>query len=506
MGVLLALGLATAGCSTLNSAANSVGNVITGGGGPAPGSPGYVSGFLGGVAADEPRAALAAREVLSAGGSAADAAVAAGYMLAVTLPSRAGLGGGGACLAYDPDKASINGGVPEAVLFVSPPGGGSGERPAAVPMMARGLYALSARYGRRPFDSLTVFAEEAARFGVPVSRAFARDLAVVAGPLAGDPLARATFFQPDGTPLAEGAKMLQPDLGATLAQLRVAGVGDLYVGGLARKLAEAAGRVGGGLAPSALRDSLPRYAPALMLDALRGDQAAFLPPPADGGLAAAAAFGLLLAQPGALRAAQDRAVAVAAAWRAQRGQGDPMALLAGPVQLTALPLLPASTSVVTLDRDGRAVACAFTMNNLFGTGRIAPGTGLLLAASPSWMPAALLAAGIAWNRNIHAFHAAVAGSGQDGAPLAVADELLQTQSVTTRVVAAAAQPSGPVNAPSLQYGATNATFASSNPTLRPPPEPGRANVISCAGYLPGERDSCGWITDPRGAGLAVGAN
>ena len=193
LGIVLALGLATAGCSTLDTAANSVGNAITGGGGPPPGTPGYVSGFLGGVSADEPRAALVAREVLSGGGTAAEAAVAAAFMLSVTLPSRAGLGGGGACLAYDPDKASVNGGVPEAVLFVPPPGGGSaagpGARPAAVPMMARGLYALFARYGRRPFESLTIYAEQSARFGIPVSRALARDLAVVAGPLAGDPLA-----------------------------------------------------------------------------------------------------------------------------------------------------------------------------------------------------------------------------------------------------------------------------------------------------------------------------
>ena len=501
LAVLLALGLATSGCSTLNSAATSVGNVVTGGGGPAPGTPGYVSGFLGGVAADEPHAALAAREVLSAGGTAADAAVAAGYMLAVTLPSRAGLGGGGGCLAYDPDKASANGGVPEAILFVPPPGGGAGSRPAAVPMLARGLFALQARYGRRPFDSLTIYAEQAARFGVPVSRAFARDIAVVAGPLAGNPAARAVFLQPDGAPLTEGMSLVQPDLGATLAQLRVAGVGDLYVGTLAHKLADAAGQAGGGLTLAALRDSLPQFAPALAVDAPHGDQAVFLPPPADGGLAAAAAFRVLLAKPGAFKSAQDRALAVTAAWRSQRGQGNPEALLAGAVPLTALPPLPASTSLVTLDRDGRAVACTFSLNNLFGTGRVAPGTGVLLGASPSWMPPALLAAGLTWNPHIQAFRAAVGGSGQEGAPLAVADALLQIQQISVRVT-----PGGAAASLTPLADSPLPVVSTSGATLRPAPEPGRANVISCAGYLPGEQGSCGWTTDPRGAGLAVGSN
>ena len=499
---LLALGLAVSGCSALNSAASSVGNVVIGGG-PAPGSPGYVSGFLGGVAADEPRAALVAREVLSAGGSAADAAVAAGFMLSVTLPSRAGLGGGGACMAYDPAKSSVNGGVPEAVLFVSPPGGGSGARPAAVPMLARGLYALFARYGgKRPFESLTIYAEQAARFGMPVSRAFARDLSVVAGPLAGDPLARAVFFQADGQPLGEGMQLLQSDLGATLAQLRVAGVGDLHVGVLARKIVEAAGTAGGGLTLASLRDALPGYAPAITVDAPGGDKAAFLPPPADGGLAAAAAFRVLQGPSGSLQAAQDRALAVAAAWRAQAGgqPADPAALLAASVPAASLPPLPASTSLVTLDRDGRAVACAFTMNNLFGTGRIAPGTGVLLAASPDWMPPPLLAAGIVWNPNLHEFHAAAAASGQEGAPLAAADALEQSLHITMNVVGGGL--AGQNTTSNIRQG----VVMSSTAPLRPVPEPGRANLVGCPGYLPGAEASCGWYTDPRGAGLAAGSN
>jgi gamma-glutamyltranspeptidase / glutathione hydrolase len=40
----------------------------------------------------------------------------------------------------------------------------------------------------------------------------------------------------------------------------------------------------------------------------------------------------------------------------------------------------------------------------------------------------------------------------------------------------------------------------------PVPDPGRANAIACARYLPDAEGSCAWATDPRGAGLAVGSN
>src|SRR4051812_13568193 len=174
---LLAMTLIGAGCDTVDSLKNSV---FGPGSAPQQGQPGFIQGFLGGVATDEPRATLAARQVLSAGGTAADAAVAAGFVLSVTLPSRAGLGGGGACLAYAGDKKSQNQGVPEAVLFtpVAPASlGPNADRPAAVPMLARGLYLLHARYGSLPFESLIVPSEQLARFGTPTPRALANDIA-----------------------------------------------------------------------------------------------------------------------------------------------------------------------------------------------------------------------------------------------------------------------------------------------------------------------------------------
>jgi gamma-glutamyltranspeptidase/glutathione hydrolase len=140
-----------------------------------------------------------------------------------------------------------------------------------------------------------------------------------------------------------------------------------------------------------------------------------------------------------------------------------------------LPPLPASTSFATLDKDGNAVACALSMDNLFGTGRVLPGLGILLAASPAAVPPPLYAAAITWNPNTHAFRAAVGGSGQAGAPMAVA------------------------------VGMLNA-LRSNQPMPAAVPDPGRANAIACSNYLPSDKASCAWAVDPREAGLAAGGS
>ncbi len=378
------------------------------------GQPAATASVFGYAVTDEPEATLVARQILNAGGNAADAATAAGFALAVTLPSRAGLGGGGACILRMPDS---HGNLGPATVLSFPPGApdsAGGTRPAAVPTAARGLLALEARYGTLPISSVIVPAERLAA-GVPVSPALESDLQVVGPALLGDPNAAAIFGQ-GGAVLPAGANLVQPDLASTLEVLRTQGVQGFYQGGFAGQFATAADQAGGGLTVADMNAALPQYlAPDI---------------------------------------AQAKNAEIAA------------------IPTTAAPdsALPASAGFAALDKNGGVVACAVTMNNLFGTGRMAAGTGILLAASPRTGPVPLLAAAIAYKPG-GGFLAAATGTGQQGAAQAAAQGIAN---------ALANQPAAPVA------------------------EPGRANIISCPGGVPGAEATCTASADPRGQGLAIG--
>jgi gamma-glutamyltranspeptidase/glutathione hydrolase len=434
--LLLAAAALLAGCSTINA-------LIPGRTPPAPlGTPGHVTGFLGGAVADEPRAAIVAREILSAGGSAVDAAVAGAFAMTVTLPSRAGLGGGGSCLVFSArQRQVVNVSFPAGARSSLPPGV---DRPAAVPMMARGLFLLHTRGGRLRFEQLIRPAEDLARLGTEISRAFAEDLAAVAGPLLRDPQAQRVFGAPGGGPLQAGERMTQLDLGATLAQLRSAGVGEMYQGQLAARLEAGSAVAGGGLTLAELR-----AARAEAIEPVRvgiGNDIAFFPAAsADGGAGTAAAFQAIMA-------------------------GGPPPLGAG--------LVGASAGLLTMDQDGNAVACAFSMNNLFGTGRVVAETGILLAAAPGLgaVPPAPLAVALATSRDLRQFRAAAAGTGQQAAGAAAAGAL----------------------AAALRRAPLTEAFAAV-------PEPGRSLLITCPAYAPGGNASCAAAADPRGGGVAIGS-
>lgn len=466
-------------CAATLAGCGSWTDALVGGNRPTEGTPGFVRGFLGGVAAEEPQAALAGRDILAAGGSAVDAAVAVGFMLGVTLPSRASLAGGGVCLAFDPRRNET---VAFQFLPSAPPASPGADRPAALPGTPRGLFAMHARLGRLPFERVIAPAEQAARFGAPASRAFVTDLAAVWQPLSADPQARALFGAAGGTrPVAEGDTITQVELANLIGTLRSQGVGEFYQGGLARRLADASAAAGGAFSVEALRATLPRA--ALAASAPLGTDQVHVA--AVGGSVGAA---VMLQRLRARAAVAEAEAAALAAVVATRAGTDPASVLGGamPAGGSLPPVLGATTGFTVLDRDGQAVACAMTMNNLFGTGRIAPTLGLVLAAAPGVgaVPPALPALVMVTNPNLRAFRLAGTASGGEAAPIALG-------AVAARAMAGEGAQAA-LAAPRSLRGAEDGVS--------------RATLISCTRYLPGVNGSCSWATDPRGSGLALGAD
>lgn len=147
------------------------------------------------MVSDEPRSALVGRDILSAGGNAVDAAVATYFAMSVTYPGAATLGGGGMCVVSRGQDDAV-----EAIDF-RPALFAQGGRAVMIPGAVRGMFALHARYGRLKWEALLLPAERLARFGNPVPRAFARQIAgLPAAAFAGPEFRR--IFTVEGKPLA----------------------------------------------------------------------------------------------------------------------------------------------------------------------------------------------------------------------------------------------------------------------------------------------------------------
>ena len=256
----------------------------------APGAPDD-SGYSGAVAADEPQAALVGRDILIAGGSAADAATAMYFTMAVTLPTQASLGGGGTCVTYNSltDEA-------QALDFLARPSAeaSGAERPTAIPGNIRGFYALHGVYGRLRWSQLIAPAENLARFGVPVSRALSNDLAPLESVLAREPQMRRLFSAEGGRRMVvEGDTLVQSDLAEVLASVRTSGPGDFYSGPLAKQFLKGVHEAGGALDAADLASYQPVWRKPMAVG-FDDKKAYFAPPPPAGGVIAGQMWSMLV--------------------------------------------------------------------------------------------------------------------------------------------------------------------------------------------------------------------
>ena len=179
-----------------------------------PGTFAPVEGFAGLVTGDEPRAVVIGREILGNGGTAVDAAVAMYFAMAVTLPSRVSLGGGGVCVLFQSDEKK--GHSIEFMARAAPSGG-------MVPSGMRAMAALHARYGALRWETLVSPAESLARFGHAVSRSFEKDLAAAARIIAANPDLERVFTARSGRLARAGDRIVQIELSGVLSGIRQQG-------------------------------------------------------------------------------------------------------------------------------------------------------------------------------------------------------------------------------------------------------------------------------------------
>ncbi len=200
------------------------------------------------VAAANPLAAKAGKDILAAGGSAVDAAIAVQLVLNLVEPQSSGLGGGALLVHWDgKEMATLDGretapaaAIPERFLWADGKpvefyAAVIGGRSVGVPGTPRLLEAAHKKWGRLPWARLFEPAIGIAENGFNISPRLAGLIAKDRF-LSRDPNAKALYFNEDGSPKAAGTALKNPAMAATLRALAQNGMDAFYSGEIAQDI------------------------------------------------------------------------------------------------------------------------------------------------------------------------------------------------------------------------------------------------------------------------------
>ncbi len=267
------------------------------------------------VAAANPLATEAGVQILRAGGSAVDAAVAVQMVLTLVEPQSSGIGGGAFLMHFDGKKVQAFDGretAPAAAtdkLFLGADGKPMpfmqavvGGRSVGVPGTVAMLALAHSQHGRLPWARLFEPAIRLAEQGFPVSPRLHTLLAAETA-LKADPVALTYFYQADGQPHPVGHLLKNPELAAVLRAIATAGPIALSQGPVAQAMVNKVRQHPSNPGQLSL-DDLKNYAPKerepLCLDQKtpqRDLRICGFPPPSSGAIAVGQILGLLARTP-----------------------------------------------------------------------------------------------------------------------------------------------------------------------------------------------------------------
>jgi gamma-glutamyltranspeptidase/glutathione hydrolase len=361
-------------------------------------------------------------QALAEGGNAFDAAVAVAAALSVLEPQSSGIGGGGLFLlrrAADGKEVMIDAretapAAVDAKDYVDADGNANrdhstiGPLSAAIPGEPAGLVWIAAHYGKLPLSKSLGPAIRLARDGFKPDSRMLGELAMRKERIARYP-ASAALYLPNGEVPKEGWTFRTPDLACVLEAIAARGNDAFYRGEFARKLVDGVRAEGGRWTLGDLDGYTVKERQPLSTE-YHGYHMVTAPPPSSGGIAIAEILNIL---GGYDLSRYDHAhqvhLAVEAMRRAYRDRaeylGDPDFIQMPIARLTSLDyaaglrasihpdkatpsdMLPGyldtqqgvSTSHFSIiDKDGNLVSGTQTVNLIFGSAFVVPGTGFVL--------------------------------------------------------------------------------------------------------------------------------
>jgi gamma-glutamyltranspeptidase / glutathione hydrolase len=361
-------------------------------------------------------------DVLEAGGSAVDAAVATAFALAVVHPVAGNIGGGGfllyrpnagAPIAYDFREVAPTGSHPQMWLE---DGEYSFQRhhlshlSVGVPGTVAGLYLAWQEQGKLPWKGLVEPAVALARDGFVVSHELSRSLQDELPRMQKYPASVAQFTR-DGAPYEPGERLPQPDLADSLQRIADHGPDGFYKGRTAELIVREMQANGGLITLEDLAGYEARKREPLR-GTYRGYEVLSMPPPSSGGTALITMLNILEGYPldelgfgttatlhrmteSMRRAFADRArflgdpdfnadmpvdrlISKSYAEELRRSIDPERASVSRPGEFS----WPAESSETThfsiVDKDRNAVALTYTLEYGYGSGIVVPGGGFLL--------------------------------------------------------------------------------------------------------------------------------
>jgi len=375
------------------------------------------------IASAHPLATDAGHEILARGGNAFDAAIAITATLAVVEPYSSGLGGGGFWLLHrDKDNKDIMiDGRERAPLAASrdmyldvkgnviPGRSINGSLAAGIPGVPAAIVHLAKHYGRLPLKQSLAPAIKIAQQGFAVDSHYQRYASMRLQTLRQSSAAARVFLDKGNVP-GIGFIIKQPDLARTLELIANKGRAGFYSGKLADTLVKGV-RTAGGIWTSADFEKYRVVERQPIRSRYRGMEIVSVSPPSSGGIAIATVLNILSGYDLARHNRVERShLIIEAMRRAYRDRAEflgdsdyvrvPVQKLTSIVhashlrssiktdKATASDSLPPAvapdnkgrdtTHFSILDRKGNRVAATLSINYLFGSGFMVPGTGVVL--------------------------------------------------------------------------------------------------------------------------------